>query len=845
MNSVLKKILPHAIAFGVFLIVAIVFCKPSLEGKVLNQSDVTAHKGMAQQSYEFNAKYGHYPLWTESAFSGMPAYTIAAPSSSTVLNWLAKIIGLYTFNPIVMFVFACTSFYFLTQVLRINTWLAVMSSLAFGYATFDPIIVVVGHSTQMEAIGFMPMVVAGFLLLTQKKYWWGAAVFAISLALQSSVTQHIQIVYYTGIIVGFIIIGYLVKCWKEKQIKTALPVLLIAIAATLVGLGENAVAFLPVQEYAKETMRGGRSELTIGEAGAANKTKGGLDKDYAFMWSYGIPETMTFLIPGVQGGGYISRGLYDDSKFVEKLTEIGIPEASGQQYVVSSGYWGPQSNTAGPVYFGAVICFLFIFGLVYYKGWHKWWIIPVTTFAILLAWGKNFSSFNYFLFDVMPFYNKFRAPTMSLVIPQLTFPLLAALGLDQLLNDKNAKEINWKKFKNAVIIMAGIFVLVGLFYFMTDYKGPNDINLKQNFTSGLLQQAAKGQQPTPEMQQQVNGVVNEIMKGLQSDRQSILVSDLLRSLVFVAIAVVLLGAYLKDKIKPIILLAGLTVLSSYDLLAEGRKYLNEESFLEPTNEEVSFQPSAANLKIKSDPEKNFRVFDQTEGGNAFQDSRASYFHNSIGGYSPAKLGLYQDIIEHQLSKGNMMVYNMLNTKYFIRRNASGTDEEAVLNPNAFGSCWLVKSIHYVSTADEEMKALDSINVRDTAIVRKNFQSVIKFLPVFDSTASIKLIENLNDKISYKFSAKTNQFAVFSEVYYDKGWNAYLDGNKTDYCKVDYILRGMPVPAGDHTIEFRFEPRSYKAGEKISLISSLIGYLLLAVAIFMEWKNRNKEIGEKV
>ena len=836
-SSLLKKILPHAIAMAVFIIVAVVYCKPSLEGKVLSQSDVIEHKGMAQQSEEFNKKYGHYPKWTESAFSGMPTYTIALPSKATFLNYLAYFIGLYSFNPVILFIFACTCFYFLTQVLRINTWASVLSSLAFAYSTFDPIILVVGHNTQMAAIGFMPLVVAGFLLLVQKKYFAGAAILTTSIALQSSVTQHVQIIYYTGIILGFITIAFIIKSWKEKQIKPVFPVIIIAIASALIGFAANAVAFLPVQEYARETMRGGKSELTSEDG--KNKTKGGLDKDYAFDWSYGIPETLTLLVPGVQGGGNMSKGLFDNSKFVEKLTEIGIPENSGQQEAAMTSYWGPQRDTSGPVYLGAVICFLFIFGLIYFKSWHKWWIVAVSVFAILLSWGKNFPSFNYFLFDYLPFYNKFRAPTMSLVIPQLTFPLLSALSLDQLLTDKNSRDILWKKFKTAALITGGIFLLAGAFYFMTDFKGPKDVILRDNLTSGMMQQSARGKQPTPEMQQQVNGMVNGIMKGLQEDRQSIFGSDLLRSFIFVLIAVVLLGAYIKDKVKPIILLAGLTILSSYDLLAEGRKYLNEDSFIEPTDNDAGFPASSANAKIKTDPEKGFRVFDQTNGGNAFQDARTSYFHNSIGGYSPAKLGLYQDIIERQLGKGNITVYNMLNTKYFIRRNASGNDEEAIVNPNAFGPCWLVKAIHYVNSADEEMKALDSINVRDTEIVRKNFQRIIKFMPVPDSSASIQLTENLNDKISYKFSSKTNQFAVFSEVYYDKGWNAYLDGNKTEYCKVDYILRGMPVPAGNHIIEFRFDPDSYRMGERISWIASTIGAILILAAIWMEWKNRKK------
>jgi hypothetical protein len=838
-GSIWKKLLPHAIAVLVFLIVALIYCKPALDGKVLSQGDVTQHMGMVKQSEDFNQKYGHYPLWTESAFSGMPAYTISAPSPVTFMNKLGFF--LYSFNPIMLFFFACMSFYILTQTLRINVWLSVLSSLAFAYSTFDPIILVVGHTTQMVAIGFMPLVVAGFLLILRKKYITGAAIMTISLGLQAGVTQHIQVIYYTGFMIAFIAIAYLIKSNRENQLKAAWLPLGIAVVSAILGFCMNAVAFVPVQEYAKETMRGGKSELTDSTAG--NKTKGGLDKDYAFMWSYGVGETATLMVPGARGGGYISRDNGENSKFVERLGELGVPESSALQFAARYGYWGPQHDTAGPVYLGAVICFLFIFGLVYAKSWHIWWILPVSIFAILLAWGKNFSSFNYFLFDYFPFYSKFRAPTMSLIIPQLTFPLLAAIGLDQLLSDKSPKEIIWKKFRAAVLITGGLFLLITASYFMSDFKGKEDNLLREQFTSGMLQQAGRGKQPTPEMQQQVTEVVNSVIKSLQADRQSIFGSDVLRTMLFLIGAIVLLGLYLKDKIKPVILLAGLTLLSSYDLLAEGRKYMNEDSFVEPIDNDAAFVKSSADQKILNDPEKNFRVFDQT--ADAFQDSHASYYHNSIGGYSPAKLALYQDIIEKQLVKGNARAYNMLNTKYFIRRNAAGNDEEAILNPDAYGSCWLVKGIEYVNDANEEMKALDNTNVRDTAIVRKSFQSVIKFLPVADSAASIKLIENLNDKISYKFSAKTNQFAVFSEVYYDKGWNAYLDGNKTDYYRVDYILRGMPVPAGEHTIEFRFEPKSVSMGTSISLIANIAGLLLLIGAIWTGWRNWNKKQPENL
>jgi hypothetical protein len=340
--------------------------------------------------------------------------------------------------------------------------------------------------------------------------------------------------------------------------------------------------------------------------------------------------------------------------------------------------------------------------------------------------------------------------------------------------------------------------------------------------------ASRGQQ-TLQAQQQATELASSLMSGIRADRQSIFGSDLLRTFILIALAATLIALYLKGKYKQqVILLAGLLLLSSFDLLAVGNRYLNEESFVDPAEYESQMAPTAANIRIKADPEKNFRVFDQSSG-DPFQDSHASYHHNSVGGYSPAKLGLYQDLIENQLTKGNMQVFNMLNTKYFIQPGRNG-QPEARLNPSAFGPCWLVKSIHYVKDGNEEMKALDSVNVRDTAIIQQQFQPLMRFQPVEDSTAKIQLMENLNDKITYKFSAKTNQFAVFSEIYYDKGWNAFIDGNKADIIRVDYVLRGMSIPAGDHAIEFRFEPKSYYLGDKITTWCCILGYLLLITAI---------------
>ena len=841
--NLLKKALPHLIAIVIFLIVAVVYCRPALEGKVVFQHDMLGYKGMAQQSFEYKEKYGHFPLWTESMFSGMPAYNIAMDSKSKIsIGWLSYILTWGLPKPISFFFLACVCFYILTLVLRINSWIGILSALAYAWSTYDPIIVVVGHETKMMAIAYAPGVIAGLLMIFQRKWLLGAALLTCFFSFQVG-TQHLQIVYYTLISAGLLTLFYLVYSWQQKQIKDALIGVVIAAVSGAIGFATFAVSNLPVQELAKETMRGGRTELT----GASNTNKyisnNGLSKDYAFGWSYGIAETFTLIAPEAFGGGSSGKEITGNSKFVDKMTEAGVPEDNALQMANGYAYWGAQPFTAGPVYLGAVCCFLFFLGLVFVKGWQKWWLLSVALTGILLAWGKNFPALNYFLFDHLPFYNKFRAPALALVMPQFAFPLLGALGLNQLLTGGESKEAVWKKFKMSLFITAGVLVLLIGFYFMADYKGVNDAGLRDNYTNGMLQQMSRGKQPTPEMQQQAREFGSSLIKGLQSDRQSIFGGDLLRSLALITAAVVLIGLYLKDKFKQAILLGGLILLSSYDLLSVGRRYLNEDSFADVSDFEASLAPTAADMKIKSDPEKNFRVFDQS-AGDPFQDSRASYHHNSVGGYHPAKLGLYQDLIEHQLTKGNMMTFNMLNTKYFIQRNPSTGQSEALLNSNAFGPCWLVQHIHYVKDGNEEMKALDSLNTRDTAIVQEKYRSAVKFEPVPDSGASIRLIENLNDKITYKFSARTNQFAVFSEVYYDKGWNVFLDGNKTDYCKVDYILRGMSVPAGEHTIEFRFEPHSYELGDSLGVWTSILAYLLVITAIAAEWRKRRQNMPEK-
>ncbi len=837
-KGLFSKVLPHLIAVVIFVVVAAFYCSPVLEGKVVNQHDILGWKGMAQQSFEYKEQHGHFPLWTNSLFSGMPAYTVAMDATKPILTgYLHGLMTLWLPKPINFFFLASICFYFLCCVLRIRPWIGIMAALSYAYATYDPVIIAVGHDTKMQAIGLAPAVIGSLLLILRREYLWGAALFIIVFSYQVG-TQHLQIIYYTGFMCLFVIVAALIAAWRSGELKQKLISLPIALGAAIIGFLTFAVSMLPLREYAQLTMRGGHSALTQTE-NKKNKTEGGLDKDYAFSWSYGISETLTLVVPGIYGGSNGGQEHSGTTAFTEKMTEVGFPEDQALQMTNSYSYWGPQTlGTSGTVYLGAVICFLFILAMVYLDTWHKWWIIAVTLFGILLAWGKHFSAFNYFLFDYLPLYNKFRAPTMSLVMPQLTFPLAGAMVVNQLLNDDQLKANVWKKFRLSVYVAAGLAAILIICYLTFNYTGSNDTQIRENFTNAMLSQASQGGQPSPQMQQQAQSFGQEIVTSIKEDRKSLFGRDLLRSLFFMAAAVVLLGAYIKGKLKPMPLMIILLVLSTIDLLPIGRRYLNNESFVEPSEFESFFTPTAADQQIKNDPNKPFRVFDQTDPQGPFQSSRASYFHNSVGGYHPAKLSIYQDLIEKQLSNGNMAVFNMLNTKYFITPDQSGRNAVAQLNPDAFGPVWLVKSVRFVNSPDEEMAALDKTSLRDTAIVQQSFKTAVTKQPVFDSSATMKVVEYNNDEITYSFAGKSDQFAVFSEIYYPLGWKAFIDGKETPYAKTNYVLRGMTIPAGNHKVQFKFEPQSYIIGNNISFISSLIAILVLAAAIFWEFRRRN-------
>jgi Bacterial membrane protein YfhO len=838
-KSFWQKNWQHFAAIGIFLLVAVIYCKPALDGLVLDQHDIQGWKGMAQHSIEYKEKYGHYPYWTNSMFSGMPGYQIAFETpnkiSIGVLHNYIFTLGLP--KPINYFFLASIMAYFLFCVLRIRPWISMMGAIAYAYAAFNAIIVFVGHDTQMICIGYAPAVIASLLLLFDRKYILGTlltSLFAAMIVWQN----HVQITYYTFITAFCIGVSYIIHAYKTGQIKNAITAGGLALVAAAISLGVNTINIWPINEFAKETMRGGRSELTD-TATAKTKTVGGLDKEYAFQYSLGKIETFTFIVPRLYGGSgnQVINNEYrsefkPDSKLAQTLTEkAGLSEDQAAQTVAQMGlspYWGDQQGTAGPVYFGAVICVLFVFGLLYVKSWHKWWLVAATVIGIILAWGKNWESLNYFLFDHLPLYKKFRAVTMALVIPQLTFPVLACLALQQFFTDLD-KDAMWKKLKLTMYVTAGIFAILTMFYFSFGYTAPAEKDIKQGLTNMMLQQLSRGQQPNSQMQQQAEDFGRSMVKALKEDRQGLYGADLFRSFLLIALTLGLLTLYAKGKTKTGITIAGIAFLSCYDIFNVDTRYLNYKNYAEPAVADAVFNTNPAIEKIKADPDhNNFRVFDQPE----FSSSTISYYFNSIGGYSPAKLGLYEDLIEQQISDANIHVLNMLNAKYFVVRNPANGNMDAQLNPGALGNAWFIKGFVLAKNADEEMDILTTLNTKDSAVIDARFTNIAGAQPVYDSTAKIQMVENTTDKIIYKTTAAASQFAVLSEIYYPHGWDAYIDGNQVEYARVNYVLRGLPVPAGSHTMEFRFEPRSVILGDRITRWMSILLYLMIAVGLIV-------------
>lgn len=819
-----SKITPHLIAIGIFLVVALIYCKPALQGKVLQQSDVIHWKGMAQNSFKYKETHGHVPLWTNGLFSGMPAYQIAMePQNPFNLIYLHKVFSLFLGKPFVFFFLLCLGFYFLSQVYGVDFRLGVLGALAYAYASFSSILIVAGHETQVMAMAYMPAVLAAILLVYKKRYWIGAALTALFTGLLIAV-NHLQVTYYFLIVATFMTLFYAIEWIRAKDYKHLIKALAIVAVTGVTGVASNLVILATTYDFSKATMRNGVLNLDSTKTNAEKTT--GLPIDYAFDWSFQKPEVFSVLVPNVYGGITGGTELGKNSHLAKLAVQNGIPDDQAAQFASQfSAYWGDQPFTSGPVYFGAAICFLFLFGMIYLKRKDKWWIFAASVLAIMMSWGRFFPVFNDFLFNHLPLYNKFRVPTYTLIIPQLLFPLLSVLALHQLFFNETDKAYAWKKLKISGYAIGGIFLIVLLLYSSFTYQSPKDDQL----ISGLTQMTGGNKD-----------AANSFYNALKQDRQSLFGNDILRSFIFIALAFACLWVYIKNKLKTSYAVIALLVLSSIDILAQGRRYLNDDNFqtVEDQQSQV-FSPSATNQQILQDT-GYYRVFNLVAPGGPFNDALTSYFHNSVGGYNPAKLAIYQDLITYQLSnKININVLNMLNTKYVINRDQQNA-EVVQVNPGNLGACWFVKQIAFVKDDAAAMRALDNNNPADNAIVETDEKNKIAYMPVFDSSAKIQLIKNDNDVITYSSESRSNQFAVFSEIYYDRGWKAYIDNKEVPIIRTDYVLRGLAIPAGNHSIRFEFKPASFYNSEKIAIIASAIVWLLLGFTAFLIIRRKSKQ-----
>jgi hypothetical protein len=799
----LKSLLPYFTAVIIFILIAILYFSPVLNNKVLEPGDVQRWRAQAREITDFREKEGKEALWTNTLFSGMPAYQISVNYPTNITVYLHKLINLYLPKPANILFVSLIGFYILLLAFGVNPWLSIAGAVAYAFSSYFFIILDAGHITKAQALGYMPPIIAGVHLTFNRKYLLGAILTGLFLAMQLYV-NHLQITYYTLIIILLYGIYELYRVIREKDYLHLLKSIGILLITVILALGSRTPNIWTTWEYTKYTMRG-KPEL---KADIENQTSG-LDREYATAWSYGIDETMTLFIPNFKGGA--SNGELGEKSATYKLFKNAQNESYAKKAVKNLPlYWGDQSFTHGPVYIGAVVMFLFIFSLFLVRGKLKWWLLTATILSIVLAWGRNFMALTNLFLDYFPLYNKFRTVSMILIIAEFAVPVLAFLALKEILTGN----VNRKEFMRALKI--SLFSMGGIALFFTVFPGA------LSFTS-----------PGDESYiQQGYGV---LIDAIREDRQMLLRNDAFRSLIFTLLTAGLLYIFFIKKIKLNIFVISICALVIFDMWPIDKRYLNKDDFVSERETKQVFQPYQADLNILTDKDPYFRVFDLTE--DPFRSARASYFHFSIGGYHGAKFRRYQDLIDHHISKNNINVLNMLNTKYFIVP-LDKQQPEARLNRGALGNVWFSDEIILVNDADEELNALTDFDPQHQAIIDKRFEPDLKNIKlVKDSTASIKLTSYKPNQLVYESNCTQDQVAVFSEIYYDKGWNATIDGEPAIHFRADYVLRAMVIPAGKHIIEFRFEPKAYYTGNKIALASSLLLILFALGVIGMEIRKK--------
>jgi hypothetical protein len=837
----LKKLFPHLVVIGIFFAITLIyFSSVIFGGKEIFQEDVMRYKGISREIIDFRKKYGEEPFWTNALFCGMPAYQISVKYIASNLDWVNKLLNIGIPAPPRYVFFSFLGFYFLLLVLRLNPWLAMLGALGFGLSSYLFIIIDAGHNSKAAAMSYMAPVLAGVILIYRGKLFIGGAVVALFLSLELF-SNHPQITYYLGFIILFYVISELFTAWKEKKIGAFFKRSAVVGIASVIATGVNITSIWATADYSQYTIRG-RTELTINPDGIKNvrNVTSGLDKDYATAWSYGVGETMTLLIPNFKGGA--SSPIGENEDVLEKV-DPEKREAVSHMYA----YFGDQPFTSGPVYMGAIIMFFFVLGVFIVKGPFKWALVATTIFSIWLSWGRNDPfGLTDFMLDYFPAYNKFRAVAMTLVMAGVTIPLLAVLAIHEMFNKKNF----WKEnisllFKQSLsgqkVLIAAFFLTGGIALIcwvapgmFTEFHAPNEFNKIFDQIKQSNPQASDDQ---------VRNYLNQVMPALETAREAIVKADARRSFFFILLAAVTLWLFAKNQLNQNLTIGILTVLIIMDMAVVNKRYLNANSFREKNETENPFaimgRPHAADREIMKDT-SYYRVWNTLSRPD--QDAATSYFHKSISGYHGAKLRRYQELIDFHINRRNMEVINMLNTKYIIIPGGNN-QPQAILNNEALGSAWFVEEYRLVANADSEIIALSHFKAAKTAIVDKRFKGELQgFHPRKDSLGYIRLTSYKPNHLIYESNASFEQLAVFSEIYYPSGWNAYIDGQRAPHFRANYVLRCMRIPAGKHTVEFKFEPEIIAIGEKISVASMSLLVLLIAGASFYEWKN-SKIVGK--
>ena len=835
------KLLFHLLVIVFFLALSMFFFKPVyLENKTLSQHDVSQYVGSAEELRKYYANEGESSEWTGSMFSGMPAYQIdvwgGSPNFVKIAESPLKSIGANSAGPIFT---AMLVFYIVLILMQCNIPIAMLGAIAYGFASYNLILIDAGHINKIWNLAYMPLTISGFLFLFKNKYSLATVCFTLGLTLQIR-SNHIQMTYYTAIL-GIILFAYfLILKLKEKQYKNLVKVCSFFLIGLVLALSANVSNIYSNYEMSKVSTRG-PSDLVTESASGEKVDNSGLDKDYVFMWSYGIPETMTFMIPNVYGGSSIPFS--QDSHFVQTLLPYiqqgQIDQQTGQQLLrMFSQYWGDQPSTSGPVYFGVVLMFLFVLGMCVIKNNLKWVLFGASIFFIILAWGHNCKLVNDLMYDYFPLYTKFRAVSQTLVIPSILFVFIAVWGMMTISKIEEKKQLI-KPLLWLTGIMGAICLVLWIFpdaFF--SFVSPNE----EQFRSQL---------PV------------EFFSAISADRRALLSNDALRSLLFIIITFICFWITIKNnKNKSIAIFANalLIILVLMDMWGIDKRYIYEDKFIAKNDAKIVASP--ANNEILKDKSASYRVLNLQ---NTFGETQTSFFHRSIGGYHAAKLQRYQQLIDHKLNKEisyimncmqsvttvdsammlleNTPVLNMLDTKYLIYAPQATPLE----NPFAMGNAWFVDKLQFVANANEELDLVGKVNMKKVALINqsKPYPKMLEEVTtVPDSTATIEMVSYKPNILTYKSKAKSPQLAVFSEVYYPKDWVAYIDGNKHTIFCVDWILRGLVVPEGEHEIIFKFEPTGYHTARMIESVGSLLIILLLLLSIgkaLMDEKNKKKTI----